>query len=816
MVPELPLEKLYRKCDPQSIGIPDSPQIKTSKSIIGQERAVKALRFGLGIKEKGFNIYVAGRPGTGRTTAIERFLEEAAAAVPAATEPAAVPAATVPGAKQPAAFDWCYVNNFRDNYHPLAMRLPAGQGVKFQQAMERFIAQIARDIRAAFESEDYAAHREETVKAIQQQKEQLLASLNEQSRKLNFVIQATPSGLVTVPVRKGKPLTSEEFMGLAPEEQQAISQTQETLEKTIETVLRQVKGLDQSANEALQKLDREVVLFTIKHLISQIRENFQPIEDIQTYLDQVQADILENIADFKPRAEEPGASPLPLAENKPNPLKKYMINVLVDNAEHQGAPVVIERNPTYANLFGKIEQEAHFGALTTDFTLIRPGSMHKANGGYLVLPVEETLSNPLSWESLKRALQNKEITIEDAAEKMGMASTKSLKPAPIPLTIKVILVGRPDIYQALLSQDEHFGELFKVKADFDTQMERTGEHISDYVGFITRLCSDEHLCPLDPGAMARIVEHGSRLADDQEKLSTHFGEIADVIREASYYASTEDAPAISVAHVRMAIEERINRSAQLHERIQEMIVRDEIKIDVDGAKCGQVNGLSVIQMGDIEFGQPNRITVSIGLGREGLMDIEREAKLGGPLHTKGVLIMSGYLADKYAQDKPISLSARLVFEQSYSGVDGDSASSTELYAILSALSGLPIQQGIAVTGSVNQKGEVQAIGGVNEKIEGFFAICEARGLTGKQGVMIPESNVCNLMLKESILEAVQKGLFHVWAVRSIDEGIQILTGVSAGQRLPAGGFEDNSVHALVDKRLRELAERLAAFGKHEE
>ncbi len=797
MIHELPAEKLRRKCSPESLGISDSSQIQTVKSIIGQERAVKALLFGLGIKDKGFNIYVSGRPGTGRTTAIERFLEEAAA-------------------KQPTPFDWCYVNNFRDSYHPHVMKLSAGYAVKLKQDMEKLVAQITRDILNSFESDNYADQRQEVLKGIEQQKDQMLQNLNEQARQHNFAIQATPSGLLTVPTRNGKPLTEAEFMALKPEEREQIANTQTEFTETIESVLRQVKGLDKNASEVLQNLDREVVLFTTKHLLADIREKYQQFPDVQAFLDLVQADILEHIPDFKPETEEQTSQPLPLPRSKPDPLKRYKVNVLVDNTEHQGAPVVIERNPIYSNLFGKIEQEAQFGVVTTDFTLIRPGSLHRANGGYLVLPVEETIANPLSWQSLKRALQDHEITIEDASEKLGMVSTKSLKPEPIPLSVKVVLVGRPDVYQALMAYDEHFTELFKVKADFDTEMQRTSEHVRDYVAFISRLCEDEHLLHLDACAMARIVEHGSRLAEDQEKLTTHFGLIADVLREASYYASQDQATLVSDAHVRQAIDERFNRSALVQERIQMMILRDEIKIDVDGSCCGQVNGLSVLQMGEIEFGQPSRITVSIGLGRDGLVDIEREAKLGGPLHTKGVLILSGYLTEKFAQETPLSLSARLVFEQSYTGVDGDSASSTELYAILSALSDLPIQQGIAVTGSVNQKGEVQAIGGVNEKIEGFFDICVAKGLTGRQGVIIPESNVSNLMLKEPVVEAVQNGKFHVWPVKTIEEGIEILTGCSAGERLPEGGFSEDTVNGRVEKRLKVLSRRLADFGKKDE
>ncbi len=797
MIRELPFERLCKACDPESMGGRNSSQISTLKTIIGQERAVRALRFGLGIKENGFNIYVSGRAGTGRITAIERFLEEVAA-------------------KEAAPVDSCYVNNFRDSYRPRVLLLPAGHAVEFKAGMEKLITFVARDIRNAFESEEYVAHREKVLTQTQEQKTKLLEGLNEQALKVDFALEASAAGLMTIPLHKGKPITQEEFLALKPEEKEGITKTRQALETTIEAVLRQVKSLDKDAGEALQELDQEVALYAIKHSMSDIKEKYRAVEAIQTYLEQVQVDILANLSDFKPETEGQPAQQLPFLRSKENPLKKYAVNILVDNSQHPGAPVVIERNPTYSNLFGKIEQEANFGALTTDFTLIRPGSMHKANGGYLVLPIEGVISSPLSWESLKHALQNREIIIEDAADKLGVMSTKSIKPEPIPLNVKVILVGRADIYQLLLTIDENFAELFKVKADFDTQMERTEEHINDYAAFISRICEDEHLRHLDASAMARIVEYGSRLAEDQEKLSTHFGKIADVIREASYYAGTEHAPFIMATHVRQAIDERFYRSALIQERIKEMILRDEIKIDVDGEKCGQVNGLSVIQMGDIEFGQPNRITVTIGLGREGLINIEREAMLSGPIHTKGVLILSGYLADKYAQDKPLSLAARLVFEQSYSGVEGDSASSTELYAILSALSGLPVDQGVAITGSVNQKGEVQAIGGVNEKIEGFFTICEAKGLTRRQGVIIPDSNVGNLMLKEAVMQAVKDGLFHIWAVTSIDEGIEILTGVRAGERLPDVGYEENTVNGLVDKRLRELAERLAAFGKKDE
>jgi lon-related putative ATP-dependent protease len=797
MIRELSVEKLCRKCDPQKFDYESSQDLSTLETIIGQERAVRALHFGLGIQEKGFNIYVAGMPGTGRTTAVKSFLEELAL-------------------KRPVPSDWCYVNNFHDNYHPKALRLPAGRAVGFQADMESLMKSAVQEIRSTFESESYAAHQQETVKAFQQQQQTILNALEGQARQEGFFLQPSPMGMLTIPLRKGKPLSNEEFMALSPEEKQDIESKQQKLQANLDTSLRQVKGVEKNAREALQKLDKEIALYAIKHPIEDLQEKYHDLPDILEYLDRVKDDIVENLSDFKAEPEQQETSTSPVSGGRgPNLLKKYKVNVLIDNSDLKGAPVVLELNPTYSNLFGRIEQEARFGALITDFTLIRKGSLHRANGGYLVLPVEDVLRNPLSWDSLKRALENRQIVIEEMEEKIGLISTKSLRPEPFPLDVKVILIGRPDIYQLLLAYDEKFDELFKVKADFDTQMPWTEENLRDYAAFISTVCEIENLKHLDRSAMARLIEHGSRLADDQEKLSTHFGQIADVIREASYYANQENVPYVTEAHIRKAIEERYYRSNLVQEHIREMTTRGVLKIDVTGEQIGQVNGLSVMGLGDVAFGQPSRITVSVGLGKEGLIDIEREAELGGPIHSKGVMILSGYLADKFAQDKPLSLSARLVFEQSYSGVEGDSASSTELYAILSALSGLPIKQSIAVTGSVNQKGEIQAIGGVNEKIEGFFEICRLKGLDGQQGVIIPESNVANLVLKEPVVEAVKDGKFHIWAVKTIDEGIEILTGVAAGKRQEDGAFEEGTVFDRIDERLRKMAETMAEFGAPE-
>jgi lon-related putative ATP-dependent protease len=790
---EVRLAQLRRICDPSTLSHTSSNQMQALETIVGQQRAVKALCFGLGIKDRGFNIYVSGLPGTGRTTAIRRFLEEIAR-------------------DKPVPDGWCYVNNFRDPYRPKGLRLPPARAGELQTDMKSLVTAALREIRAAFESEEYAAHKEELTQAIQRQREEVLTRVNEDAQREGFAIQVTPVGLLTIPTRHGQPLSDEEFMALKPEDKEALRQKRTKIEAEIESAVRQAKRLERTAYEQIQQLDRDVASYALSHPIEDLKTKYEDLPEVVSHLDEMRDDILDNLDQFRAQPAEAESAGLPFQRiDGQEPLyRRYGANVVVDHAGASGAPVTTELNPTYTNLFGRIEQEAQFGALTTDFSLIRGGSLHQANGGYLVLPVEDLLRNPFSWEGLKRALQNGEIVIEDAASQIGFI-TRSLKPQPIPLNVKVILIGRPDLYQLLRAYDEHFSELFKVKADFDSQMDRTDESIHDYAAFVCTVCENEDLKHLDSGAMAKIVEHGSRLVEDQEKLSTRFGEISDVIREASYYAAAEGASLVTAAHINKAIEERFYRSGLIRERIQEMIERGSILIDVTGEKVGQVNGLSVMSLGDISFGQPNRITASIALGREGLVDIEREAKLGGPIHTKGVLILSGYLAAKYAQDKPLSLSARLVFEQSYGGVDGDSASSTELYAILSSLSGLPIKQGIAVTGSVNQKGEVQAIGGVNEKIEGFYEICKAKGLTGEQGVLIPSANVPNLMLKEEVVQAVAENRFHVWSVNTIDEGIEILTDTRAGGRAESGAFEEMTVNGLVDQRLRDMAETMSRY-----
>ncbi len=798
MIEELKPEKLRWSCDPKAVGCNVSKEMKPLQAIIGQDRAIKALKFGMEIKEAGFNMYVAGFPGTGRSTAVKQFLEMMAKD------------RTTPQ-------DWCYVENFQDSYRPKALSFKPGKAAEFREDLRELVKNVERHLPRAFESEEYANRGEETVKTFRQRGEDLFARFTQDAQRQDFVVQSTPFGLLTVPARNGKPMTDEEFMGLPELERERITQTRDSLQNELKSVMRQAAGLEKKAYEEIQKMDREIARYTINPFFEDLKEKYQESKEVIGYLEEVQEDMLKNLSQFRPQipmqaqAQVQPLSPFPMQDIKEQILKRYEVNVLVDNSKLKGAPVLNELNPTFNNLFGRIEKEARFGGLVTDFTMIREGSMHRANGGFIVLNAEDVLRNLFSWDSLKACLGNHEVSIEEAGERLGYITTKSLRPEPIPLDVKVILIGPTWLYHMMHAYDEHFRGLFKVKADFDTVMDRTEKNIRDFSSFVCTVCGEEQLCHLDSSGLAKLIEYGARVAGDQEKITTRFNDLSDIIREASYYSTKEKSEYVNSEHVKKAIEEKFYRSNLIQKRTEELIAQGILMIDVAGKGVGMVNGLSVMDLGDVMIGRPNRITVSIGLGREGLIDIERESKLGGPIHTKGVLILSGYLTEKYAQDKPLSLSARIVFEQSYSGIEGDSASSTELYAILSSLSNLPIKQGIAVTGSVNQKGEVQAIGGVNEKIEGFFEVCKIKGFDGSQGVIIPASNVRHLMLKEEVVESVRAGRFHIWPVKCIDEGIEILTDTRAGQRNGDGTFEEGTVNDLVDRQLRKFSEGLKGF-----
>jgi lon-related putative ATP-dependent protease len=799
MIKALPLEDYRAVYEPDRVECPTTETMKPTEEIIGQDRAQKALRFGLEIQERGFNIYVAGMPGTGRRTAVKRFLDELAKT-------------------KPKADDWVYVNNFANPYEPLAIRLPPGMSTGLKNDMASFIEEARRDLPRAFESDDYATKRKEALAKLDKEREDIIGQVNESAAKQGFTIQMGPTGLIIIPVIDDKPLTQEAFEALPKETQAGIIQKREALDVDLRSGFRKVRELDTKGMEVVTKLNSEIALYAIGHLLTGLEEKYGKINEVLSYIKSVRKDILDNLATFLGTAQQqqqPQPEQVPpqfqqwLAKDLA--LRKYEVNAIVDNGDLVGAPIIFEETPSYQNLQGKAEKEVQFGVVTTDFMMIRPGSVHKANGGYLVIPVLDLFRYPLAWDGLKSALKTEKVRVEEPGEQAGFISTRGLKPQPIPLNVKVILIGTPDISQILHQNDADYPELFKVRADFDTVMDRNEDNTKKYAAFICTLCKRFNLKHLDNTAVAKVVEYGSRLADDKKKLSTRFSSVADLIREANFYAMQEKAPYTTVRHIQKAIEEKVYRSNLIQQKIQEFIERGVYLIDTEGSTVGQINGLSVMEMGDVAFGRPSRVTASVAVGRDGIIDIERQAQLGGPTHTKGVLILGGYHANKYAQDKPLSLAAKLVFEQSYGGVDGDSASSTELYAILSALSGLPIRQSIAVTGSVNQRGEVQAIGGVNEKLEGFFEVCKAKGLTGKQGAMIPASNIQDLMLKEEVLEAAKAGMFTVYPATTIDEGIEFLTGVPAGEQQADGSYPEGTVNYLVNRRLQEMAETVREF-----
>jgi len=750
------------------------------------------LKFGLNIEDGGFNIFVSGYSGTGRMTGVKNFVEELAKSKP------------VPP-------DWVYVNNFKNSYEPKSIKLPSGEGKIFADDIGSFISSIRELLPKTFSSKDYAEKKESITRGIEEQKNRLLQDLRKKAYQQGFALKTSQIGLFVVPAIGGKPMTEDQYLDLSQKQKDEIQSKKVGINKTLQETANKIRHLDRKINNEVKKLNHKVALYSIERFVSDIKENYKNNQGVQEYIEEVEKDILKNINNFLPLKPTKGAMPNIFPWMKELPFKKYEVNVLVDNSGLKGAPVIIEQNPTHQNLFGRIEKEAQFGVLSTDFTMIHSGSMHKANNGFIVMPVEDLFKNMFSWDSLKMSLRDKKITIEEASEKLGIISTKGLKPEPIPLNIKVILIGIPYHYNILYNADSEFKKHFKVKADYDLVMKRDSANIKNYARFICTLCIKENLNHLKSSAVTKILEYGTRLSGDQNKISTRFSEISNIITEANYYAKTSGSSFIKEEHITKAIEEKYYRSNLIQEKIREMMKDGTMLIDTTGNVIGQVNGLSVLSLGDYSFGRPSRVTVSIGMGKAGIIDIERETKMGGPIHTKGVLILSGYLTEKYAVDMPLNISARIVFEQSYGGIEGDSASSAELYAMLSALSGIPIIQDFAVTGSVNQKGEVQAIGGVNEKIEGFFEVCKMRGLNRKQGVLIPHSNIKNLMLKDEVIKEVEAENFSIYGIKTIDEGIEVLTGKKSGKRGKTGKFPKDTINFLIDERIKDFTEKFNAL-----
>ncbi len=799
----LAADQTYRHCDPASFTFTTTAELPTLDTIIGQERAVGAVDFGIAIASEGYNIYALGPPGTGKASTISQFLEREAAALP------------VPD-------DWAYVNNFSVPHQPDAVRLPAGRGCEFRRDMEKLVEDLQGAITTAFDGEAYDARRREVAQGVSDRQEKHIDALRSKAEADDFVMVRTPAGLAFAPrTAEGETMSRDAYNELPTEQQKTIDEGLERLNQELQQVMRQVRQEEKGGREALRELDRQVTTYAAKHLIDDVREKWADMPEIERYLDTVLEDVVENAGDFKISDDEAPPTfmgiPIPVRQRAEAAFRKYTVNVLVDNSGLKGAPVVRESNPNLHNLVGRIEHQAQFGALVTDFGMIKPGSLHAANGGFLMLEARELLLKPYAWDALKRTLKTGMIRIEDVVQQMGLVATASIEPEPIPLKAKIVLVGEPYIYYLLHTADPDFQELFKVKADFDVMEARTPAAEQLYARFIAHICQQDGLPHFTPDGVALVIEHASRLVEDQEKLSTRFMTVVDLVREAAFWASRrrKTKRTVTEVDVRKAIEERVHRSSRVEERLREMTARGTILVDTRGEVVGQINGLAVSSLGDHAFGHPSRITATVRLGSGDVLDIEREVDLGGPIHSKGVMILAGYLGARYSADRPLSLSARLVFEQSYSGVEGDSASSAELYTLLSALSGLPIQQRFAVTGSVNQRGQVQAIGGVNEKIEGFFAVCKAKGFTGAQGVLIPSSNVHNLMLNQEVRRAIAAGKFHIYPVSTIDQGIEILTGVRAG-RARGDAYPSGTVNRLVSDRLADLADKARERGGFKE
>jgi len=801
---ELPASALYRSCDPQQLDFETTDDLPDLDHLVAQERATEAIHLGASIGQEGYNLFVLGREGTGRHSLVRQYLEEKAR-------------------HEDPAFDWCYLNNFDESRQPKAIQLAAGSGRELAADMRQLIDDARAAIPAAFESEDYRTRRESIENELQEQQEAAFEEVRKRAKERGIAIIQTPTGIAFAPMRDDEAIGPEEFNQLPKAERERLVRETEEVEAELQAVMQQAPKRMREARHRVRKLDREIALWAVGSLIEELTQKYEAYEHVVAYLRHVSEDIVENIGLFRPSPED--GSPLQQLfggrmsgeETEASPAtQRYAVNVLVDHAGADGAPVVFEHNPTFQQVLGRIEHVSQMGALVTNFLLVEAGALHKANGGYLVLDARKLLTQPFAYEGLKRALQSRELRIESLGQAYSLVSTVSLEPEPIPLSVKVVLIGERLLYYMLQALDPEFSTLFKVAADFEDDVDRSEENTALYARLLATLARRDSLKPLDRRAVARIIEQSSREASDGEKLSARIRLLSDIMREADFWAAKADLDVIDLATVEEAIESRIRRGSRLRDRMQEEILRNTILIDTEGQTIGQINGLAVLQVGDFRFGRPNRITARVALGSGKVIDIEREVELGGPIHSKGVLILSSYLAATYASDQPLSLSASLVFEQSYGGVEGDSASCAELCALLSALADSPIDQSFSITGSVNQRGEVQAVGGVNEKIEGFFDICRRRGLTGSQGVLIPAANVKHLMLRSDVREAAHAGQFHVYAVNDIDQAMEILTGLQAGEAGPDGAFPDGTINQRVSSRLADLAEKRRKQSSEEE
>ncbi len=791
-IPALSVDDLYRHTDLSGLGFKTTKELEPVDTLIGQDRALEAVRFAARMRSRGYNLFVIGPKGSGKHAAVRGYLGERATRFPAGD-------------------DWVYVNDFKDPHRPLALRLPPGEGPDLYRRIEKLISDLTASVAAVLEGEDYRGRREAIDQDFAKQGEQALEGVAAAAKERELVLVRTEQGFAVAPDDGGKPMAQEKFNALPEARRERLQESIKEVQELLREALHKAPLLERDRQKAIRALNDSVARSLVDDEVEEVREGLTPTEELATWLAALREDLIEKIHLFAQPAEAKQAPGQPDPAVAPDLLRRFRVNVFVTHDPEAGAPVIIEDHPTLGRLVGRIEYRAQMGSMLTDFTLIRPGALHCANGGYLLIDARKLLQQPFAWDALKRALYNARVSIESPQDAATTTLAVSIQPADIPLAVKVVLFGDQQLYQALAAADPDFADLFKVAADFDDIMERDAEHDALYARLIATIQNNENLRPFDRQAVERVIEHCSRLVADRERVTTRVGLIADLMRESDYQAREHDHRIVGEADVEGALEAYRRRSDRIERRMREQILTETMLIDTEGAEVGQVNGLSVLQIGTHAFGRPTRITARVRPGNGKVVDIEREVELGGPLHSKGMLILQGYLAATYATDLPASLQASVVFEQSYGGVDGDSASSTELYALLSALAELPIRQGIAVTGSVNQMGDVQAIGGVNEKIEGFFDICAARGLTGEQGVMIPAANVRHLMLKQEVRDAAKAGKFAIWAVSTIAEGIEILTGVPAGPRGADGSYPEGTVNARVEARMRAFAETRRRF-----
>ena len=782
---ELSFKELKDMCNPEIFKFDSTAELDDKDLVYGQERGIKALQFGLSVDVKGYNLYIEGPTGVGKTMYTKHYLHSIAKD------------SKIPN-------DWCYIYNFDNSNEPIAVSLPSGQGRVFQETMDTFIKDIRVDIKRTFNNEDFEKEKALIKQEFESKRNVLLEKLNKKSMQHGFQVKTAQNGIYMMPVINGTTIEEEEFDKLDDATKKEFEDKSAIVQEQIYTAISEIKSIEKAADKKVEEWQSNIALLTINVHINNIKANYKRNKKINTFLDDIKKDILKNVTSFIDDGKEVKQNQGPRIE-LPKPWLNYRVNLFIDNSSLEGAPVVMDSNYTYSNIFGRLEYENHFGTLKTDYTMLKPGLLHMANGGYIMLQAKELLQNQVCYDALKKAISVKELSIENSVDQRSSMVMVSLKPEPIPLDIKVLLLGSPDIYHTLLSLDPDFRKLFKIKVEFEDDAPRTEENILRLAKFVYSFCEKEEILHLDKEAMAKVVEFASKVADDKQKLSTKFTDIGEIVGEASTWAKLAKEKIVTKEFVQKALDERIDRLKKYDGKYLEMIKKDTLLISTDGYEVGQINGLTVMTIGDYSFGKPSKITANTYVGKNGIVNVEREVALSGSSHSKGVLILTGYIGEMFAQDAPLSLTASICFEQLYGGVDGDSASSTELYAILSSLANVPINQSIAVTGSVNQKGEIQPIGGVNEKIEGFYQICKMRGLNDTHGVIIPKQNVRNLHLSDEVIAAVKSKTFHVYAISTIEEGIELLTGVPAGKRYKNGNFPAGTINYLVQEKLKKYS-----------